>query len=867
MIFQAMEAETRKNSSKNDTFEGSIYSSMTRYIHFYIFFMLMSSAPFVAGQDLNTIDMGGNWKLRKFGSPEVYDARVPGSVHLDLMRNGTIKDPFYRDNEADIQWIGESDWEYIKVFDFDESLFAARHIELVMKGLDTYANVYVNDSLILSADNMFRDWVRDVKRYLRPGKNTIRIFFKSVVNQNKEDYSKLPYKLPGDERSVCRKAAYQFGWDWSPTLVTMGIWKPIYLRYWNYVNVLDVRFIQKSLTDSLARMSAVFTMRSDIADTAVIKLFNDTVEIMNQPIRLVKGPNVIRGDFSIRNPQRWWPNGLGNQTLYSIRYEVYFAGRLVGDGEHRIGLRTVELVQEPDSAGRSFYFRINGIPVFMKGANYVPQDNFPTRVKDSTYRALIADVRDAKMNMLRVWGGGIYESDLFYDLCDENGIMVWQDFMFANQMFPGTKAYFNSVRDEAVNAIMRLRKHPSIVLWCGNNEIDEGWKNWNWQRQYGYSAEDSTQIHRAYRTIFNEILPNNIRRFDTLRPYIPSSPLHGWGREISVKEGDLHYWGVWWGKEPFSIFPEKTGRFMSEYGFQAFPDLSTIRKFTLPDDRKLGSPVMKAHQKHPTGYETIDEYLHRDYRKPRDFESYAMVSQLLQAEGIKTAIEAHRRARPYCMGTLFWQLNDSWPVVSWSARDYYGQRKALFHFAEKSYGNLLISPVNENGRVRIYIVSDVPNLTRGTMKVRLYDFSGKVLLDEMYYVDIPGNSSEIYYDTLQSSLLANLNPAEIVFSVSLTAVSGMLSSTLLYFTPPKDLNLAVPKIDLITIPIPEGFKVRLTSDVLVKNAFLSTGITGVFTDNYFDLLPGQMYEVQFRTRYTGKDLPEKIKIKSLVDTY
>ncbi len=492
-------------------------------------------------------------------------------------------------------------------------------------------------------------------------------------------------------------------------------------------------------------------------------------------------------------------------------------------------------------------------------------------MKDSTYKALIRDVKEANMNMLRVWGGGIYENDLFYDLCDENGILVWQDFMFACAMYPGGKKFFDNVRDEAIQNIVRLRKHPCIALWCGNNEIDEGWKNWGWQKQLGYTASDSARILKDYNLIFNVILPNNVHGFDTLRPYIPSTPLHGWGHPESLTEGDSHYWGVWWGKEPFSTYEKKVGRFMSEYGFQGFPDLTTISKFTTPGDRHLGSSVMKTHQKHPAGYEIIDEFMLRDYKKPKDFESYAYVSQLLQARGIGMAIEAQRRAKPWCMGTLYWQLNDCWPVVSWSSRDYYGKKKALQYRLPHLYAKTLLSPVIENGHVKVYVTTDDLSPIKANMSVKLLDFSGRTYTNRTCLVEIPANGSKICFDTLVSALVGKLNPAELVFAVTMEGENihgeNVKAENLLYFVSPKDLLLPVPSISRKIRETPTGYTVLLSSDKLVKNLFLSANLKGSFSDNYFDLLPGVPVEIQFTTTKKSLEIDKLITLKSLVDTY
>jgi len=819
-------------------------------------------------QDINRFDLGGDWKFRKQGDINWFEGKVPGCIHLDLIRNGLVDDPFYRDNETKMQWIGETGWEYRREFQLSSKEIAWRHIELVCKGLDTYANVYLNDSLIIVADNMFRDWYSNIRRYLRTGTNVIRIEFPSIINENKARYDRMHLKLPGDEKVVCRKAAYHFGWDWGPKLITCGIWRPIYIRFWEDVNVIGVHYIQKYLTDTLALITAELTFNSSLKDSVRVNIYVDSLSVISENISIgKKAITVFRKDFTIKNPRKWWPNGLGDQKLYRLSHIVTLAGKIVGKGQQRIGLRTIELIKEKDSVGKSFYFKVNGHPVFIKGANYIPQDNFVTRIHDSAYRVLLSDVKNANMNMLRVWGGGIYENDIFYDICDEMGIMIWQDFMFACAMYPGNKGFLDNVRVEAIQNIVRLRHHPSLALWCGNNEIDEGWKNWGWQKQYKYSFEDSAEIYNAYLTIFEKILPENVAKFDSLRPYVPTSPLFGWGRKESLQQGEVHYWGVWWGKEPFEIYKTKVGRFMSEYGFQGFPDLLTIDRFTIPEDRYLSSPVMKIHQKHPVGYETIDEYLLRDYNKPKDFESYVYVSQLLQAEGMKTAIEAHRMAMPVCMGTLFWQLNDCWPVVSWSAMDYFGKKKAFYYWTKKLYDKYMVSPIIKNGRVRIYIVSDNPKPVKATLLIKLMDFNGRILSENKIQAAILANSSTIYFDTLQSALISGLDPGAVVLATSIVIQDKLASDGLLYFSRNKELKLEKPKFTFKSFKVKGGYRIEIATDKLAKNVWLSTDYNGAFSDNYFDLLPGDRKVVMFTTRSSFKDILSQIRIKSLVDTY
>jgi beta-mannosidase len=828
---------------------------------------IVISHSFGISQEMNKISLDGKWKFRKAGTTKWMEASVPGEVHLDLLQNKIITDPFFGDNEQYQQWISEIGWEYQKVFFISDTLFVHRNIELACQGLDTYANVYLNDSLIIVADNMFRTWYASVKPLLRTGMNTLRVQFPSVVEENKSRYGKLNYKLPGDEKVVCRKAAYQFGGEWGPAFITSGIWKSVYIRSWDFVNVLGVQYIQRSLTDTLARLTAEVTMVSTLADSSLIKISLNGNNVATHWAVLNKGANVVTVDFEIRNPKRWWSNGLGEPYLYSCEHKVYFAGRLYGEGTTRIGLRTIELVQKKDSAGRFFYFKLNDVPVFMKGANYYPQDNFLTRVKDSNYREIIKNAAAANMNMLRVWGGGIYEKDAFYDYCDEYGILVWQDFMFANAMYPAGKKFHQNVQAEAIQNVVRLRNHPCIALWCGNSEIDESWKNSQWSGNYNYSGKDTSDIKLNYIALFDDILRNAALKFAPGVPYISSTPRTGYGGVQSLKEGDMHYRGVWDGKQPFTSYRNNVGRFISEFGFQAYPEMATIRKFTSPADLRFGSPVMKAHQKFPDTDTLIVEYLVKDYNKPKNFESYVYVSQLLQADAIKTAIEAYRRAMPYCMGSLFWQMNDCWPGVSSSAIDYYGRKKALGYRIKNEYASSLVSPVIEGNRIRIYVVSDNLSAQKADLSIELVDFSGKTLVKKSVSVEIPANSSTIVFDTSLNAMIKNRKTNEIMLLATLKKGDQVLSENSLYFEPPKKLNLMMPTIQKQVTEIPEGYKIELSTDQLAKDVFLKMPFKGDLSDNYFDIIPGRTKTLIYTTKTRFQNLMSLARIISLIDTY
>jgi len=542
-----------------------------------------------------SLSLHKGWMFKEATATQWLPATVPGTVHTDLMRHKRIPDPFYRDNEAKVQWVAEKDWDYRLHFNITSAQLAVRHLELVFEGLDTYADIYLNGRLLLHADNMFRTWRLDVKPHLNPGKNELAIRFHNAAH-HADSLARiaLPLVRPSDNnRHYVRKAQYHFGWDWGPRLVTAGIWRKVSLQGWE---------------------------------------------------------DTIAEDLS-------WKSGL----------------------------KKVALIQQPDSAGRSFYFKIDNQPVFMKGANWIPADVFLPRIGKEKYRQLLMAAKEANFNMLRVWGGGIYEDDAFYDLCDSLGIMVWQDFMFAGAMYPGDEHFMESVKQEVIDNIKRLRRHPCIVLWCGNNEMDEAWHNWGWQQQFKLTSADSTRLWQDYTRLFHELLPQLVKEHDGTRPYISTSPTHGWGRKQSMTEGDSHYWGVWWGLEPIEKYTEKIPRFMSEYGMQAMPDWETIKSFSQPQDRDTASVVMRAHQKHPTGYKTLATYLQQNDYHPTSFKGFGEATQELQARALTTAITAHINAAPYCMGTLFWQFNDCWPVSSWSVVDYYGRKKKAYHAVKKLY--------------------------------------------------------------------------------------------------------------------------------------------------------------------------------------
>lgn len=532
---------------------------------------------------------------------------------------------------------------------------------------------------------MFRSYRIPVRKLVREGTNELKVVFEPLHEVLANVYDTLDYVYPADNDSLrlapwVRKAAYHFGWDWAPRLVTRGIWKPVRLEFRSKGLLKESQYRVISINDSIA----------EIKVCALVMAFrNGTFSVhFNQKeheVALPAATHWLCDTLRIQNPKIWWPRGYGEAHRYPLDIKLGYRGLTQDSIRLNMGLRTVELVNEPDSIGTSFYFKINGKPVFAKGANYVPQDVFLTRVKDTDYRRLLMAAADANMNMLRVWGGGVYEQDIFYELCDSLGLMVWQDFMFAGTMYPGSNDFYQNVQLEASQQVNRLRKHPSVVLWCGNNEIEVAWKNWGWQERYGYTEAHQQQLWADYERIFHQLLPEIVRENDPETPYVPSTPQSNWSKAENFNHGSMHYWGVWHGRDPISAFEQNVGRFMVEYGMQSYPDIETLRPY-IPDEKMfIGSPAFTARQKSYIGNAELRWHMESLGEKPASVEEFIEASQRVQAHALTTAINAHMAVKEHCMGSLFWQLNDCWPGASWSVIDYHGRKKPAYQAVQKAF--------------------------------------------------------------------------------------------------------------------------------------------------------------------------------------
>lgn len=855
-------------------------------IHLFQFFILIPLqlvfSTLLANPLSSEINIG--WKFKQTDSTSWYKAQVPGCVHTDLLNNKLIVDPYYRTNERKLQWIDKVDWEYQTNFNLSEVFTAMENLELNFKGLDTYADVFLNGIKILTSDNMFCEWTVDIKSVASHGNNTLKVIFHSPIKKGLELQKSYGIFLPSVNDQAengglaknqlvspfIRKAPYHFGWDWGPRFVTTGIWKPISIRAWNDIKIEDFYVKQQSLTDKIAVLNAQVQVQSAKNQNAIIEISTSAKLKITKTVELKVGINLVEIPIEIKYPKRWWSNGLGNQNLYTITAEVK-SGNSEDTQSREIGLRTLRLIQKQDSAGHTFYFELNGIPVFAKGANHIPNDMFLNRVTKEVYDWEINTAVKSNLNMLRVWGGGIYEDDYFYQLCDRNGILVWQDFMFACSMYPDNDAFLSSVTKEADYQVKRLRNHPSMALWCGNNEIDIAWQNdsktggWGWKN--AYPDNQRNQVWQAYDTIFNHILKDAVNKLSADVAYWQSSPSSIVPAKYATNtntNGDVHYWGVWHAREPFENYSKNIGRFMSEYGFQSFPEFESIKKFALPEDYNIESDVMLHHQRSAIGNTAIKDYMKMYYHVPDNFEKFLYVGQVLQAYGIQSAIEAHRRAMPYNMGSLVWQINDCWPVASWSSCDYYHRWKALQYEIKRSFEPIIISAYSKAENTYVTVVSDKLYDVSVQFEIKVCDFKGKVLQSKIIPLVIKANSVTNVLSQFTSKFTDSLN--ETYLFCSLKTAEKVLAQKTYYFTQPKNLQLPKPTITSTVLKKGDTWEITLKSDVLAKDVYLNfAGVEGFFSDNYFDLLPGVTRKISFMPKDKSL-LLSKLELVSLVDS-
>ena len=816
--------------------------------------------------------LNGAWQFRQSGTDEWLPATVPGGAHTDLMALGKIPDPFVADNELKVMWVAETDWEYRRSFAVDSGLLAQENIMLVCDGLDTIADVYFNGIFLGHTENMFRRWEWDVKELLRAGENEIRVIFGSPIRfiTGKQEQLALTGggDIPGGPH--LRKAPCHWGWDWGPKLPPIGIWKDIRLE--GFSARLGNVHLRQSLDGAVANLEADISadLTGEAEIQACIRVTGPTgerVESEDKLLFLMEGePCFANLAVEIPNPQLWWPNGYGAQPLYDVEITLKDGETVLDQRSYKIGLRVIELRQEPDQWGKEFTFYINGVRLFAKGADWIPADSLPTRLTEAMLEGLIKSAVNANMNMLRVWGGGYYPEDMFYELCDRHGILIWQDFMFACGIYPADAEFFENFRIEAIENVRRLRHHASLALWCGNNEMEQGWCDWGWNKP----ADPLNQgLKDGYDRMFHHLLPDLLAQEDPDHPYWPSSASSGapFDGPNQQAQGDCHYWDVWHGRKPFTAYRSQFPRFMSEFGFQALPPLKTVATYAEPADWNMTSYIMEHHQRSGSGNGLMIAQLTDTFRMPKNFDALVYLSMVLQAEGIRYGVEHWRRNRNRVSGTLIWQLNDCWPVASWSSLDYFGRWKALHYAARRFYAPVLLSVADDGRLMKVHVTSDLTAPWDGLFRWRLETLAGKVLQLGERAVRAPALQDTFVgaFDFAQPVTPANQR--DVVLVCELWHDARLVAHSVTPFVPNKHLELVNPRLKVAAHPQGENLVLDVSARTLARFVELSVaGADPVFSDNYFDLPAGATVTVTcpLPPGWTSQSV---VRARSLYDSY
>ena len=850
----------------------------------------------------------GAWQFRQTNAQDWLPAQVPGGVHTDLLALGRIPDPFVADNEKLVKWVAETDWEYRYTFTVQADLLSQERVFLVADGLDTLAEISLNGQLLGKAENMFRQYRWEVKSLLRQGENELLIAFPSpvqyVTTKQAQRYMQgVTQAIDGGPH--LRKAPCHFGWDWGPMLPPIGIWQDIRLEGRSVARLDDIHLRQQH--NGQVTLSAAITVERWQAGaplTAVMRVTGPDGATLNTAAQILGDSHTLQ--VTIAQPQLWWPNGYGDQPLYQVEVSLTGNGQEYDRRSFQVGLRTLELRQQPDEWGKSFTFVVNGVPIFAKGSNWIPADSFPTRLTKAHMEHLIGSAAEAHQNMLRVWGGGFYEEELFYDLCDTYGILVWQDGIFSCSVYPfDDPAFLDNVRQEIFENVRRLRHRASLALWCGNNEMEWGWESWGWSAgeaieqlramaekmpflkrflwEFGHREPmaDWQTLRDAYKTFFYSTLPQWLAQLDPGRPYWPSSPSSNTPFQDTngQAQGDAHYWDVWHGRQPFTAYRGQYPRFMSEFGFQSLPPLETICAYADEADWNMTSYIMEHHQRGNHGNGLIIAQMTDTFRMPKDFAALVYLSMVLQAEGIRYGVEHWRRNMQRVSGTLYWQLNDCWPVASWASIDYFGRWKALHYLARRFYAPLLLSIEDTPPKMNLHLTSDLTQPWQGTVRWSLETLKGEVLDSGEEAVTAAPLADTLvrafdFSDQVTLDVPTTLNEGnsrDLVFIAELWQGEQRVALQVGLFAPNKHLMLTDPGLNVKVQQEADGqLKFDLTAKSLARFVELKlTGADVVFSDNYFDVLAGRTVSVTcpLPSGWTLDQAQKALQVQSLYNSF
>jgi beta-mannosidase len=819
--------------------------------------------------------LNGSWSMREITEGSWIPAQIPGSVMSTLLANRLTPDPYYRDNEYEARELFRKDYEFQRDFHVSEELYSKQRIELVCYGLDTLAEIYINNTLLAKTNNMHRTWHLDCKSLLKQGDNQIRIIFRSPINYiegyEPEEGREIHYVSHGAMKGnqYLRKAHSMFGWDWGAQIPDAGIWRDIELIGFSGARIADVEILQHHKKEQVQLEIVTSLDRLQEGDYSLeYELTTPDDQRFTYHSKVDKGVGIYY--ITIDDPKLWWPNGYGDQPLYQLKVTLLNHGEAYDEKSYTLGLRTLTISQEKDQWGTEFAFKVNGIKIFIKGANYIPEDTIYSHITKERQEYLINSCIKANYNCLRIWGGGYYPSDDFYDLCDRYGIIVWQDLMFACNVYDLTKEFEENIIEEVKDNVRRLRHHASLGLWCGNNEIEAAWDQW--EAFTGHSQS----LRADYIKQFEYILPKVVKEMDRQTFYWPSSPSSGgcFDQPDDENRGDVHYWAVWHGLKPFVDYRNYYFRFCSEFGFQSFPSFKTVNSFTEKADRNIFSKVMESHQKNQAANGKILYYLSENFLYPKDFESLLYVSQILQGVAIKFGVEHWRRNRGRCMGSLYWQLNDNWPVASWSSIDYYGRWKALHYMAKNFYAPIAGSLERTDRVIEAHIQNETLKDTKCEVILTLKTMDFTILDKKTYSVTVPALSSlavckEDYEDLVKGQESKVFVEAVFIYE------NGEESTEIELFKPYKHLDLEEPKIQYQVDEEEDHYIISLSSERLACFVELDFAETdAIFSDNYFHLTAkeGKRVELKKSDLFGSKlenaeELAKQLLVRSLRDSY
>lgn len=826
---------------------------------------------------MQTYTLNGTWQLSAgHRSLESVDMQIPGTVLSGLLAAGKIKDPFYRTNEDATRALFWKDYVFTRTFDVDEELLAQQHIVLVCEGLDTLAEISINGTFLAKTDNMHRTWKFQAKKLLHPGKNEIQIVFRSVLrfieDYPYEAHKKINYIPCGSMKGnqLLRKAHSMFGWDWGPQTIDAGIFRDIYLQGYSHARIEDIRIHQQH-AKNVSVQTSITLSESVPGQKLCVELSEDGADKpLQTKLCKTNADGVAAVDFVIENPKLWWPNDYGDQPLYIVRTTLLDEdGTSLESITRRIGLRTLTISQEKDEWGNEFAFCVNGVKIFTRGGNYIPDDCLYTRITEKKLDYILESCRRAHFNCVRVWGGGYYPSDAFYDLCDEKGLIVWQDLMYACNVYDVTDAFAENCRQETYDNVRRLRHHASLGLWCGNNEIESAWDHW------GDFQKETPYLRANYIRLFEEVLPKAVQEADGETFYWHSSPSSGgcFDNPDDANRGDTHYWDVWHGQKPFTDYRKYFFRFCSEFGFQSFPCAKTVNSFTLEDDRNIFSRVMESHQKNDAANGKMLYYLSENLRYPKDLTHLLYASQVLQGMAIKYGVDHWRRNRGRCMGTLYWQINDDWPAPSWSSIDYFGRWKALHYMAQKFYAPHAVSMTLEDHRCHVYFSNESFETTEYSLTLSIRDLSGNVL--ETY--ETKGNSPA--FSAIETAVVDICSWEDQKDDVFLEAVIHTKDQKVLKdvetLVPYKYLNLKNPVISTEAEETNDAFILHISSDCFAPFVALDFDDADViFSDNFFHLTDKTVQDIIVKKEdilqghfENAEDFRKRLQILSLGTSY